>query len=264
MADEHHEKAAGGLAGTLNKKQGPFKMWQILAIGLVGGGLLYYYNKKKAAGTTTTSTTTAVPSTVDATGSGTYQPAGSGAGSAGSSSNAGNTGFADNNAWSAAVINYLVGLGDDAGQVNQAVGLYLSSQALTPQQQSFVNAGIQHFGAPPLLVAPVNGTTTGVTGGGTTGGTTSNVAPASPNNLHVNHTQGGVQIVWGSDGVATQYEIHITSNTGHSVDGIEPAPASVQTMFYTFPTVPNGSWTATVTGINGATRGPSGSVGFSS
>jgi hypothetical protein len=261
MAEEH-EKPAGGIAGFLSKKQGPFPVWSLILIGVGGGAVLYLYKRNKSvAGTTATQSVAASTGTVDATGSGTYQPAGGGAGSAGATTGTSSTGFADNNSWAAAVVNYLVGLGDDAGQVNQGVGLYLSSGALTTQQQAFVNAGIQHFGAPPLLPAPVNGSTTGVTGGGTTA---TSGTPQVPGNLHVNKNGvSNAQITWDADGVSTTYDVLITSNAGHSVDAVVNGPLGVYTTFYNFPTVPGVTYTAKVTGKTATATGPSATVSFS-
>lgn len=62
--------------------------------------------------------------------------------------------YANNTDWSRSAINYLVSLGIDPSQANQAITVYLSSQALTSQQQADINLAITGVGAPPDLPGP--------------------------------------------------------------------------------------------------------------
>lgn len=73
---------------------------------------------------------------------------GSGTGGAGLGS------YADNNAWAQAAINYLVARGIDPTEATNAIESYLSSQALTTQEQADVNLAIQGLGAPPSVPGP--------------------------------------------------------------------------------------------------------------
>ena len=63
--------------------------------------------------------------------------------------------YVDNNAWARAAINYLVGIGIDPSQANEAIQQYLSSQQTTTAQQADVNEAIQALGPPPDLPGPV-------------------------------------------------------------------------------------------------------------
>jgi hypothetical protein len=154
----------------------PAGVWIVGLGGIVG---FYLYTKNKSAGTTVAPATTGTGSggTVDASGLGDYTPAGGFAGSStDSTSSTSNTTYTDNNAWGTAAINYLVGHSYDAGTANQAITLYLASEQLTTQQQAMVNVVIGALGAPPQLVAPVNGSVPNTTG------TSSNVStyPVAP------------------------------------------------------------------------------------
>lgn len=62
--------------------------------------------------------------------------------------------YEDNNAWARAAINYLVSIGVDPTQANEAIQQYLASQQLTTQQQADVNLTIQSIGPPPNLPGP--------------------------------------------------------------------------------------------------------------
>lgn len=163
-------EAADKVGSLLTKKAGPLPIWVYGVLVLGGLGMTYYLNRNKGV----TPTVTPNSGVTEATGSGTYVPKGAGAGASNPSGTTG-TGpatFSDNNAWGSAAINYLVGLGNDPGQANQAITLYLSSLPLTTRQQALANAAIQKFGAPPQLLAPVNGNVPpvdGTGGGGETG-----------------------------------------------------------------------------------------------
>ena len=62
--------------------------------------------------------------------------------------------YPDNNSWARAAINYLVGMGVDPTQANQAIENYITSQTMTTQEQGDVNLAIQGLGAPPDLPGP--------------------------------------------------------------------------------------------------------------
>jgi hypothetical protein len=62
--------------------------------------------------------------------------------------------YPDNNSWARAAINYLVGLGVDPTQANQAIENYITSQNLTTQQHGIVNLAIQGIGPPPDIPGP--------------------------------------------------------------------------------------------------------------
>lgn len=192
--------AAGSRFGFLGKKVGPVPLWMWMAGGI---GAWYLITRGK----TSAASGSAVPNqqTDPAGNIGSIDPAtgyvygtpeddaalsannaGSGTTSAtGGSTTAGQ--YADNNAWGEAAINYLVGRGIDPTTANQAIQLYLGSQALTTQQQADVNLAIQGIGSPPSLPGPSpannppvvtppgGGTTTPPPGGG--GGSWSYPAP---------------------------------------------------------------------------------------
>lgn len=87
------------------------------------------------------------------------QGAGFGGGGSGGSTSSGSTTagqYADNNAWSRAAINFLVGVGVDPTEANSAVTQFVTSQGLTTQQQADVNLAIQSIGAPPVPPTPGN------------------------------------------------------------------------------------------------------------
>jgi len=162
----------------------------VIIVGV--GGIIGWYilrTRKSAKASTPTVVNTGAPGGfVDASGMGSYIPAGSNAGSStgsGSGSGSGNS-FADNNAWASAAINYLVGLGYDAAGVNVAVSSYLSGQTLTTQQTAWVNVAIQHLGSPPTLVTP---TVIGSPVGGVPvlGGQNPGTPDAPPNTNYVPH-----------------------------------------------------------------------------
>jgi len=80
-----------------------------------------------------------------------------GGGSSGTPSESGSTvagQYPDNNAWSRAAINFLVGVGVDPTSANSAIEQYITSQTLTTDQQGQVNLAIQSIGAPPVPPTP--------------------------------------------------------------------------------------------------------------
>lgn len=164
--------ADGSKFAQLMTKKGPMDLPMGVWVIVGGGGLFFAYRTYKKAGSATPSvaTTGTTGNGVDALGGGTYTPVGGNITTSDTGSSSTGNSFADNNAWATAAINYLVGLGNDPGIANQAITLYLASQPLTTSQmQAMVNVAIQHLGAPPLTVAPVNGTVTPI--GGSSGTT---------------------------------------------------------------------------------------------
>lgn len=181
MAEEEaavHGAQHGGkqMGKFLAQKVGPLPMGVWLAIGLV---IIIYIKEKQGGGGLTSlfggSSSTAVPNqqTDPAGNIGTIDPAtgyvyGTPEDTAALAANNDTSGttsngvpaptaqtYADNNAWGRAAVNYLVGLGTDPTQANEAVQQYLASQQLTTQQQGDINLAIQALGPPPQLPGPI-------------------------------------------------------------------------------------------------------------
>lgn len=250
------EEAAS--AEFLTKKAGPLPVGVWIALVAGGLGVTWYLNRNKG---TKSPAETGSGETVTATGDGSYTPVGGAAGnaSAGGSGNASGNTFADNNAWGTAAINYLISLGFDPGNVNQAIGQYLASQPLTTQQQAMVNSALQHFGSPPLIPAPVNGDVPG------TGNQGTGSAMVAPTNLHLNKYPGNAaQLVWNADKNADWYDILITSDSGGKVQNSIPGPHANITTQYSILLQTGHKYTAVVTPRNASGPGPSASLNYSS
>lgn len=206
--------AKSGL-GFLSQKVGPLPLgiWVV-----AGGGIFYYVSKRNKA-----SATGANQQTDPAGNIGSIDPAtgyvygtpedtaalaannaggGSGTGSSGTGTSAQT--YPDNASWGRAAVNYLVGIGVDPTEANQAISLYLASQSLTTQQQADVNLAIQALQAPPSLPGPTGSNPPPVVkppGGGGGGHhpppPPPKPKPLSPKNLRVAANSGkGVQITW--------------------------------------------------------------------
>lgn len=167
------EGTSGGLK-FLTQKVGPLPLgvWIIAAVGI-----WWYLNRKNSGTAATIDPATGFPagSPQDQQALQSLADQGSTAGSSGSEPSGPTGGYADNEAWGRAAINYLVGLGIDPTTANQAVQNYLSSQVLTSAQQGDVNLAIQALGPPPNLPGPVATNPPPVTtppggGGGGSGG----------------------------------------------------------------------------------------------
>lgn len=233
----------------------PGGVW--IAIVGTGLGVIIYIEKKKSAGVTTPAATTGTASggTVDASGMGSYQPAGDFAGTSGSSTSSNNTTYTDNNSWGVAAINYLVAHGYDVGTANQAITQYLASAQLTTTQQAMVNIAVAALGSPPTLVAPVNGSVPNIGSG--------SVAPnAAVGNLHVyaaSSSSTNADVVWDTVPGATSYLITLTNPaSGASAEWTTPDPGSSTPVTTSFnvgitPGVPE---TVTVYAVNAAGQGP--------
>lgn len=166
-AAEHGAHAAGKGFDALKQKVGPLPLyvWVIAAVGI-----WWYFQRKNTgkAGSTGQQTDPAGnvgnidPSTGYVYGSpedlaGLAQNSSqSSGGPSGSGSTTGGQ-YPDNNAWGRAAVEYLVGLGIDPTQANQAIQQYLASQNLTSSQQADVNLAIQALGPPPQLPGPTSG-----------------------------------------------------------------------------------------------------------
>lgn len=166
--------ATGKKSGTafLKEKAGPLPIWVWLVIL---GGIVYYIRSKQSGSSLFGGTGSATPNLQkDPAGNiGTIDPAtgyvygtpednaalaANNAGVSGPGGASGGTvaGSYTNDAdWGRAAINYLVGLGVDPTQANEAIQQFLSGQQLTSQQQSDVNLAIQSLGAPPQPPGPV-------------------------------------------------------------------------------------------------------------
>jgi hypothetical protein len=188
--------AESDLTESLSKK-GPMNLPIGVWVVIGAGGLYFAYRtyKTNSATPSTATTGTTGNGTVDASGMGTYTPVGGDTGTASTGSSSTTPSYADNNAWASAAISYLVGLGYDAGLVNQAIGLYLASQPIpTTQMQAFINTAIQHLGPPPQTVAPVNGGVPPVQGG--SGAGTATAAPGAITNVVPHVFIGTTNITW--------------------------------------------------------------------
>lgn len=183
--------------GFLSKKVGPLPLGVWLVAAVV---IWWYFAKKNSASTAGAS---AGGQTDPAGNVGTIDPAtgyvygtsedqaalGQNSADDTSSINSGGTGttagqYPDNNSWARAAINYLVGIGVDPTQANQAVENYITSQTLTTQEQGDVNLAIQGLGAPPDLPGPAStnpGQVVTPPGGGS--GTSTTTAPPSPTDV---------------------------------------------------------------------------------
>lgn len=196
-AVEQGAQGAKNSFGFLAKKVGPLP----LGVWLVAAVVIWYYFAHKNSAT---STAGAAGSQTDPAGNvGTIDPAtgyvygtsedsaalGQNSSDDTSTTDTSGTGttagtYPDNNSWARAAINYLVGIGVDPTQANQAVENYITSQTLTTQEQGDVNLAIQGLGAPPDLPGPAS-TNPGqvVTPPGGTGTSTSTAAPPSPTDV---------------------------------------------------------------------------------
>jgi Fibronectin type III domain len=236
-------QAAGKGADFLKQKIGPLPLFVWIAIGLG----LYLYFQKRGSGSGT-----AAPGTNQATDPagniGTIDPAtgyvdgtpedlasiaadnGGGSGSSGTSSTSGATvagQFSDNNAWASAAINYLVGLGIDPTQANEAVQDFLASQPLSVTQQADVNEAIQSLGAPPTPPGP-SGTTSAPVVTPPGGGTTATVnATNPPTGFKVQtKTSKTVSLVWSKTANATGYTVTYGPSSKGGATNHTSAPAS--------------------------------------
>lgn len=142
---------------TQGAKNIPPMVW-VIAIG--GGlGLSYVMSRRK---TTTPSTADTGPPTALV-----YTGTGGGTGTVDTPSSTTTGGPTTNEEWANRAKNFLIGRGNDGGLVNTAVDKFISSQALTPQEQALISQAITGVGPPPLPMPPVTGSTPPTqTGGG--------------------------------------------------------------------------------------------------
>lgn len=212
-----------GLGKTLGQKVGPLPLgvWLVIAVGI------WYYMQRKQAASTGTGANQQTdpagnvgsidPSTGYVYGTPEDQAAlasqnSTSSGSSGAAPTGPTGGYADNNAWGSAAINYLVGIGIDPTTANQAVQQYLSSQNLTPSQQGDVNLAIQALGPPPSLPGPTSTNPPPVTtpGGGSGGSTPPPAKNYAPTGGHVvRATNNGAVVAWNGNG-ATSWRVQLT------------------------------------------------------
>lgn len=228
-----------GALDFLKQKVGPLPLGVWLLIGL---GVWYYMQRKQSGGSGTSSAANLqtdpagnVGSIDPATGYvyGTPEDlaalAAQNASSTTSAASAPTTRtYADNNAWGIAAINYLVGLGVDPTQANQAIELYLTSQTLTTQQQADVNQAIQALGPPPDLPGPVSSNPGGViTQPGSSGSSTPTKAyPVNPpTGVTVSNKQPtSLTVKWNRVKNATGYDIQAGEKKGSHKHGTSTGP----------------------------------------
>jgi hypothetical protein len=225
MADE----ASKGL-DFLKQKVGPLPLFVWLGAGI---GIWWYLERQKSS----SSASQAANQQTDPAGNvGSIDPAtgyvygtpedeaalasqnsgSTGEGSGGTGSTSGGQTYADNNAWGIAAVNYLVGIGIDGTTANQAIELYLSSQALTSEQQGDVNLAIQSLGPPPSLPGPVSTNPPPVTTPGPpgTGGSPVSTSAPAPTGLTVtSKTVNSVAIKWNASKGATGYHIEVNDES---------------------------------------------------
>jgi LysM repeat protein len=272
MAEE--EAAGHGIGATFTKKVGPLPL--IVWVLLLGGA--YLYLKKK--GSTSSSSAPIDSVTGYPTGSAQDQSALAAENAAGSGGSAGSTTsgsttagqYADNNAWSRAAINFLVGVGIDPVEANSAITQYVSSQTLTTQQQADVNLAIQGIGGPPDPPTPGNAPPPVVT-------------PPSPGPVYATNPPSGLavsgktsstlSVKWNASSNATGYTVTYwsgnqapqtatASGTGTSTTLSGLSPNSLYTIQVQAtpakPSDPFASTTASTTTAAGAPSGGGGSA----
>lgn len=222
MADEV-ESAAGGAASVFTRKLGPLPVW---AWGVaVAAVYLLVVKRKGAAGTVGGSTDPAGnsgaidPATGYVYGSSQDTSALGAQSSAGSSGTVSGSGgstiagqYATNDQWQRAAINFLVGLGIDPTEANNAIGTFLASQPLTSAQQADVNIAIQSLGAPPTPPQP--GNSSGPIAQPSPGTTyaTNPVTGLSTTNL----TSNAVTVVWSKSTNAQGYTVNYSGGSSGS------------------------------------------------
>ena len=218
MAEEAAvEHAAKGFdPAFLKQKIGPLPLW----VWLVVAAAIWWYFTRGSSSLTGSSSTTDTTGAVDPiTGESYAQELGAAEDqlstqAAGQTGTAG--GYADNNAWARAAVDYLVGTGVDPTQANEAIQQYLASATLTTQQQADVNLAIQAIGSPPDLPGPVGTppgpvTTPPGAGGGTTptppGAGKPTKAPTGLKSSQVSDT--GARLAWSAVTGATGYRVRV-------------------------------------------------------
>lgn len=216
VVDDVVDKGGKGIGDILTKKVGPLPV--IAWVGVLGAAGFYVYKTRKGASSGGTVPADDGSGTVSATGSGSYSPVGAGSGSnPGSGTTDTPTRFTDNQAWATAAISYLVGLGYEGTQVNQAVQKYLASLPLTSSQSGMVNLAILKMGATPEVVAPAQDDP-GPVGGPKTG------VPAAVTELKANVVDShNVKLTWKPSDGAAWYDVTVT-NSGGSAEAVSYTP----------------------------------------
>lgn len=141
--------------GAFTKKIGPLPgwAWVLLIVGLAYGA---YMLRKRAAG----SGTAAPVSTPAAVGFSSAGPAPGTNNYSGQVSTlpVGQPGLSTNAAWAKSVTDFLIGTGNySPADISNAIGNFISGNALNEQQTAIVNTAIKQFQTPPEGVLPVQG-----------------------------------------------------------------------------------------------------------
>lgn len=194
-------------AGFLKQKVGPLPLWVWLAAGIA----IWYFLNRQNNQTPADSSAAIDPATGETyaaeLGAATQQLADSQTGQTGIAG-----GFATDQAWATAAVNYLVGLGIDATEASNAVRKYIASQPLTEKEQADVNLAIQGIGAPPTVhvttpAPPGGGPGPGPGPGGGGGSSKPSHAPTGVTASKV--TTSSARIDWGRLENATSYRVRV-------------------------------------------------------
>lgn len=125
--------------------------------------------------------------------------------------------YTSNAQWSQAAEDYLVNtVGDPAADVGNALGKYITGQALTSDQESFINQAIAFAGYPP--VPGPDGFPPSMRNAPTTTGPPPTQSAVNPvKGLHVSARATQADIHWNASKGATSYRIRIRDTHGHIV-----------------------------------------------
>lgn len=230
-------------AGFLKQKVGPLPLWVWLAAGLA---VWYFLNRQQNSQATSAVDPGLDPATGETyaseLGAATQQLSDLQGGQSGVAG-----GFASDQAWANAAVNYLVGLGVNATEASSAVEHYIGGQPMTAKEQADVNLAIQGIGAPPT-VHPLNPGSTGAPppAGGGTG------KPAhAPTGLKVSKiTSTSARIDWGPLANAQSYRVRVwTGKQTHD-------STSADSHQFVSGLRPGTRYNVHVAGVNGAGMGP--------
>ena len=150
---------------ALTREVGPLPVWGWVVAGVGGAGLGLLITRSFGSSSGPGGPAPSGGSAVGGSGSAPMFGAGSGyvGGSVGLPSAAGYAtdpaadGYGSNNEWRAAALDRLVASGNYAAyEVNEALGRFLGSRQLTPDQQAIIEEALQTIGGPPVppMLAP--------------------------------------------------------------------------------------------------------------
>jgi hypothetical protein len=146
---------AGAAAGAFTKKIGPLPgwAWVLIIVGLAYGAFLW---RKRGAASGTVAPVQA-PSAVGFSSAGPAPGTNTYNGQV-STLPVGQPGLSTNAAWAKSVTDFLVGTGNySPADISNAIGNFISGNALNEQQTAIVNTAIKQFQTPPEGVLPVQG-----------------------------------------------------------------------------------------------------------